>query len=186
MGFSLDLGNPNLMTTPHEFTGLDVDLDDIREQVSAALGKPVGVVARWPVADRPGVLLFEDDATAERIDVDPAVVEQALTVTRTRERERDDDPGPLVFAGLLADLTAATDVAVRWAVVLRLLQRLAQREAAENQRARDDRRARRRARAERIEQVATQPPPFLPRDPVHAQRAKDARRALADRIREGR
>jgi hypothetical protein len=124
------------MAIPYEFTELNIDLDDIREQVSASLGRPVGVVARWPVKGRPGILLFEDDTTTERIDVDPAVVDVALTVTRAREAARDADPGQSVYTQLLADLGAAgTDVAARWAVVGRLLAALARQEAAENLRA---------------------------------------------------
>jgi len=122
----------------HPLVHADVDLAEVAERIGRQLGHPVGIAARRPTADAPGVLVVEDAATGERIAVPWPVVARAIADTRAGQRTKTATaPTTLITAaGLRARLRQATDDTTRWAVVDQILRLLADTHTAHHERPR--------------------------------------------------
>lgn len=116
------------MKIEHTLRRGDLNLDEIRERVSDRVGRPLGMVSSAPTADGPGVLMFEEMGTDQRVAVDPRIVvsvvdgmgreldqTRAHIVTETRRSQDPDhvhavpDVPPIAGDRLAAFDAAATD-----------------------------------------------------------------------------
>lgn len=67
------------LTVRHPYDGRDLDFAALRDDLAARLGKRVELLTGEPTADEPeGVLIVEDDDAGEWLDVDPALVADAV------------------------------------------------------------------------------------------------------------
>lgn len=123
------------MKIEHKLLRADLDLDVIRERVSDRVGRPLGMVSRAPVDDQPGVLMFEEMGSDERVAIDPRIVvsvvdglSRELDQTRAHvvtETRRTQDPDhvhlvpdvPPIAGDRLAAFDAATTDEERFAVI---------------------------------------------------------------------
>lgn len=117
----------------HDFDPEDMDLTVVKRRVSFALGRQVEPLASWPEGDDdPASLEFEDEATGERVEVETAVVQQAITAARLAAAA-EKPPTDATFTDVLTAFNSAADDAARWLAVKMLLEALAVNEQRRNE-----------------------------------------------------
>lgn len=63
-----------VVTVRHDFPLVPIHVPTLCDDLAARLGRAVDLVTRRRSGDDPGVLIVQDRATGQRLDVDPAVL----------------------------------------------------------------------------------------------------------------